>query len=584
MRPISRLVAAISPTQDVKPLKLNQVEELHAHLIRTHLHTDPYSITLVLKSYALSPFRAHKARVVFDQIRRPTLLNFNHLIRGLSQNDRPTEAIDLYSNLMYRRGICGDNLTFISLFKACARVKDVLHGQMFHVRALKLGFGSYLFVSNALIHLYSSLGDLGFALQVFNEMAERDLVSWNSLICGFSQCNMFNEVLGLFRAMSESNVKADAVTMVKVILACSHLSDWVFADYVVDYINVNHVEVDIYLGNTVLDIYGRRGLMDLAQQVFDNMQERNTVSWNAMITGFAKAGNLFAAKELFDQMPEKNAISWSSMITGYAQANQFSDAVNLFQDMMKTNVKPDELTLTSVLSACGHLGIRKFGQTVHDYINEHEIRVDMHLVNALIHMYCNCGAGEKALEIFHEMKEKDNVSWTSIITGLALNGFAGHALEIFSEMLRDGVHPTHGSSVGLLLACTHSGMVDQALEYFGSIEKPDMKHYGCVVELLSRVGELNRAYEFIRRMPVDPDVVIWKRFLSGCKLHRNLDLAEIALNHLLDNDASNSGNSVLASNTYAGLHRLDDDLRRWRNILMCNSLLVGIPLKHVEIV
>ncbi|KAH9679865.1 NAC domain-containing protein [Citrus sinensis] len=439
------------------------------------------------------------------------------MIQGLSQSDQPNEAIDMYNN-MYHQGFTGDNLTFIFVFKACARVKDVFHGQKVHAHILKLGFGSYLFVSNALIHLYASCGRLGLARKLFDIMTNRDLVSWNSLNCGYSQCKRFEEVLALFNSMQEVNVKADAVTMVKVILACSNLGRWDIADSMVKYIEENNIEFDVYLGNTLIDVYGRRGLVDLAQEAFNQMLDKNIVSWNALIIGYAKVGRLIEAQKLFDEMPRRDVISWTSLITGYSRGNQFVEAVKLFREMMLAKVKPDEITLATVLSACAHIGSLDMGEAIHDYIKRH---------------------------------------------GLAVNGFADYALELFMQMLREGVRPTHGSFVGILLACTHAGLIDEGLQYFESMEKvygltPEMKHYGCVVDLLSRSGNVEKAYEFMKAMPIAPDVVVWRILLSACKLHGNLVLAEIATGKLLELDPSNSGNYILLSNTYACSDKWDD--------------------------
>ncbi|KAG6721109.1 hypothetical protein I3842_03G096500 [Carya illinoinensis] len=546
-------------------ISLNPIKELHAHLIRARLYTDPSSISEVIKFYTLSQPTLPKAHFVFDQIERPTLTIWNHMIRGLSLSDQPSEAICFYHR-MYQQGQAGNHLTLIFVCKACARVPDIVQGQKVHVHAWKLGFESHVFVSNALIHMYAACGELGFARRAFDKMGERDLVSWNSLICGYSQCNNFKEVLDLFKAMLAANVKADSVTMVKIILACSFLGEWETADSMVKYIEDNQVAVDVYLGTTMIDMYGRRGLADLARGVFDRMHERSIVSWNAMITGYAKAGNVVAAQKVFDEMPKKDVISWTSMITGYSQANQFAEAVRLFKEMMAAEVKPDEITVASVLSACAHLGSLDVGKAVHDYIRKHGIKADVYVGNSLIDMYCKCGVVEKALEVFREMKTKDSVSWTSVISGLAVNGFADSALELFSQMLRECVRPTHGAFVGILLACAHAGLVDKGLYYFQSMEKvhgliPEMKHYGCVVDLLSRSGNLDRAYVFIKRMPLVPDVVVWRIFLSACKLHGNVVLAEIAKNKLLELDPYNGGNYVLSSHTYAGSDRWDDAIK-----------------------
>ncbi|KAE8729932.1 GroES-like zinc-binding alcohol dehydrogenase family protein isoform 1 [Hibiscus syriacus] len=203
------------------------------------------------------------------------------------------------------------------------------------------------------------------------------------------------------------------------------------------------------------------------------------------------------------------------------------DALKLFQDMMVAKVVPDEVTVATVLSACANLGALDVGQAVHDYICKHRVQADVYVGNSLIHMYCKCGAVERAL-----------------------------------DMVNEGVRSTYGCFVGVLFACAHAGWVDKGLEYFESMEKvhgltPEMKHYGCVLDLLSRSGYLERAYEFIKRMPVKPDFVVWRILLSSSKLHGNVVLAEIATNKILELDPSNSGNYVLLSNTYASSDRWD---------------------------
>ncbi|XP_015878009.3 pentatricopeptide repeat-containing protein At2g29760, chloroplastic [Ziziphus jujuba] len=576
-RPTVRLFSTSTAIQEServtkRSVSIDSIKKLHAHLIRNDLHKEPSSISEVVRSYALSPPYLDKARLVFYQIKRPTFLVWNHMIRGLSQSDQPSEAIRMYIR-MYHQGLSGNNLTFIFVFKACGRVPDIVRGQMVHVHALKLGFQSYLFVSNALIHMYASCRDLDLAQKVFDRMEDRDIVSWNSLMCGFAQHSSFNDVLRVFEAMQSANVKADSVTMVKVILACTYLGEFGIADAVVKYIEEHHVGIDVYLGNTMIDMYGRRGLVNLARQVFDRMPERNIVSWNAMVMGYAKVGNLVGARKLFDEMPKKDVVSWTSMITGYSQAKQYTEAVGLFQDMMAAKVIPDEITVASVLSACAHLGSLDVGEAVRDFVSNHGVKVDIYIGNALIYMYCKCGVVEKGLEVFHEMEIKDPVSWTSIISGLAVNGFADSAVELFSQMLRKGIRPTHGTFVGILLACTHAGLVDKGLEYFESMEKvhgltPEMKHYGCVVDLLSRSGSLEKAYEFINKMPIIPDVVLWRILLGACKLYGNATLSEIITNKLLELDPHNSGNYVLSSHTYAGIDR-------WNDVVKMRTLMDG---------
>lgn len=568
-RPISRLfTTSIGPAESERVYHSRaavSIKELHALLLRTEQHTDSYAVSGVIRSYALSPDSLREAHLAFGQIKDPTLPVWNYMIQGLSQSDRPVDALLMFEK-MRKQGLHGNNLTFIFILKTCGRISDIFNGKVVHGCTIKLGYESYLYVSNALISMYASCCELDEAKKFFDGMSNKDLVSWNSLICGYSQCNRFDDVLRLFDAMQAANVEADRVTMVKVVLACSYVGGSEIMESVVKYIEANCIEIDVYLGNTLIDMYGKRGLVGLARKTFDTMVERNVVSWNTMIMGYAKAGDLSAARELFDAMPKRDVISWTSMITGYSQANKFSDAIKLFQEMMAAEVRPDKITVARVLSAAAHIGTLDVGEAVHDYIHEHGVEMDIYVGNSLIDMYCKCGSVEKASEVFHDMKERDSVSWTSIISGLAVNGFCFRALQLFSKMLRENVKPTHGTFIAVLLACTHAGLVDEGVGYFESMEKdyglvPETKHYGCIVDLLSRSGNLERAFEFMKRMPRAPDVVMWRMLLSACKLHKNVSLAEIAANKLIELDPANSGNYVLSSITYATAERWEDAMK-----------------------
>ncbi|XP_017697991.3 pentatricopeptide repeat-containing protein At2g22410, mitochondrial-like [Phoenix dactylifera] len=544
---------------------MEAIKKLHAHLIVTGLYRCSSAMPKVLTSYALSSTNLTHARLVFEQIEDPNIYTWNTMIRGLAQSDTPKDAIFFY-NRMRERGQAQDNLTFPFVLKACARVLATREGKRIHSNGLKLGLVSDVFISNALIHLYASCGDLSCARLLFDEMPVRDLVSWNSLICGYSQNNQLREVLRLFEAMQKEGVTGDKVTMVKVVSACTHMGEWELAESMVKYIEENCVEVDIYLGNTLIDYYGRRGLVESARRVFSEMKERNIVTLNTMITTYAKSGDLVSARRIFDSMPGRDLISWSSMITGYSQANHFSEALVLFRQMQKAKVKPDEIVVVSVLSACAHLGALGLGKWIHNYIRRNNIKADIYVGNSLIDMYSKCGCVMEAFKVFGGMNEKDTLSWNSIILGLANNGYVESALEVFSDMLKEGFQPNDVTFLGVLIACAHSGLVDKGLEYFESMKEihgvvPQMKHYGCVVDLLSRSGELEKAHRFITYMPMRPDPIIWRTLLGACKVYGDVTLAEIATKKLLESDPSNSGNYVLLSNAYASANRWYDAMK-----------------------
>jgi pentatricopeptide repeat protein len=523
----------------------------------------------ILRFYAvLQPdlFFDHK---VYGQIEAPTTYLCNIILRGLTQSNAPEDAIAFYKKAR-GEGMVPDNLTFPLVVKACARINALKEGKQMHNHVLKYGLLSDIFVSNSLIHLYAACGDLCCARSVFDEMLVVDVVSWNSLICGYSQYNRPKEVLTLFKLMHDGGVKANKITMVKVVSACTRLADWSMADCLVRYIEDYCIEVDVYLGNTLIDYYGRRGQLQSAEKVFFNMKDRNAVTLNTMITAYSKGGNLVSARKLFEEIPNKDLIAWSSMISGYSQASQFSDALELFRQMQRTQVKPDAIVITSVLSACGQLGALDLGRWIHEYVRRNKIEADTIMHNSLIDMYAKCGSTKEALQVFKEMKEKDTLSWNSIILGLANNGGEEDALNVFRAMLAEGFRPTGVTFLGVLIACANAELVGEGLDYFDSMKsvhnmEPEMRHYGCIVDLLGRAGQLEKALRFIAEMPMVPDPVVYRILLGACKTHGDLATAEVVTKTLNELDAGNSGNYTLLSNTYASADRWSDamEVRQW---------------------
>ncbi|KAM0848092.1 hypothetical protein ACQ4PT_054598 [Festuca glaucescens] len=518
---------------------IKAMKKLHGHLIVSGLYSCQYAMSKILRFYAVLQPDLVSAHKVYGQIEAPTTYLFNIILRGLTQSNAPEDAIAFYKKAR-GEGMVPDNLTFPFVVKACGRINALKEGKQMHNHVLKYGLLSDIFISNSLIHLYAACGDLYCARSVFDEMLVVDVVSWNSLICGYSQYNRLKEVLTLFKLMHDGGVKADKITMVKVVSACTRLADWSMADCLVRYIEDYCIEVDVYLGNTLIDYYGRRGQLQSAEKVFFNMKDRNAVTLNTMITAYSKGGNLVSARKLFEEIPNKDLIAWSSMISGYSQASQFSDALELFRQMQRAQVKPDAIVIASVVSACGHLGALDLGST------------------------------KEALQVFKEMKEKDTLSWNSIILGLANNGGEEDALNVFRAMLAEGFRPNGVTFLGVLIACANAELVEEGLDYFDSMKsvhnmEPRMRHYGCVVDLLGRAGQLEKALRFIAEMPVVPDPVVYRILLGACKTHGDLATAEVVTKKLNELDAGNSGNYTLLSNTYASADRWSDAMgvRQW---------------------
>lgn len=285
--------------------------------------------------------------------------------------------------------------------------------------------------------------------------------------------------------------------------------------------------------------------------------------WNAMLAAYAKLGDLHNARHLFERMPHRNLISWTTLITAYAQTNLPHHAISIFRRMQLQDVQPDEVALSVTLSACARLGALELGEWIHNYIHKHGLHPTLPLNNALIDMYAKSGNIKKALQVFHNMKLKSIVTWTTMIAGLALHGLAKEALQMFSRMERAGVQPNHITFIAILSACNHAGLLQMGLWCFNIMIsrfgiQPKIQHYGCIIDLLARAGYLQEAQLLLRQMPFEPNAAIWGSLLAASNTHGDAMLGELALQHLIKLEPNNSGNYALLTNIYASLGRWNE--------------------------
>ncbi|KAE8675143.1 Pentatricopeptide repeat-containing protein [Hibiscus syriacus] len=219
-------------------------------------------------------------------------------------------------------------------------------------------------------------------------------------------------------------------------------------------------------------------------------------------------------------------------------------------------VRPNYVTLVSVLPAISRIGALELGKWVHLYAERNEIVIDDALGSALVDMYAKCGSIEKAIQVFNKINKPNTITWSAIIGGLAIHGRAKEALDYFSRMKCEGVTPSDVVYIGILSACSHAGLVEEGRLFFNHIVngvdfEPRLEHYGCMVDLLGRSGLLKEAEEFISNMPIKPDDVIWKALLGACKMHGNIEMGDRAAQILMNIAPRDSGAYVSLSNIYA---------------------------------
>lgn len=289
-------------------------------------------------------------------------------------------------------------------------------------------------------------------------------------------------------------------------------------------------------------------------------QEGDVVMWNVMVDGYMKLGDFGAARKLFDKMPNRSVVSWNGLIAGYAQRGWFREAIEVFREMqvMDVSVKPNYVTLVSVLPAISHLGALELGKWVHLYADKNGVKIDDVLGSALIDMYSKCGSVGKALQVFERLPKKSTITWNAVINGLAVHGRVDEAIHYFSKMQDMGIKPSDVTYIGVLTACSHGGQVNKGKAIFDHMIrvsgfKPRIEHYGCMVDLLGRNGLLHDAKKIILEMPIKADDVIWKALLGACKMHGNIEMGRQVAERLMEMAPSDSGSYVALSNMYASL-------------------------------
>ncbi|PIA43951.1 hypothetical protein AQUCO_01800185v1 [Aquilegia coerulea] len=460
------------------------------------------------------------------------LRSWNKIIKQQVLGGNSEQALLTYKTML-QNGYNGDNYTFPVLLKAAGRLSYVDIGYVLHGQTIKTGYWIHDFVQTALLNLYSGVGHLEGACKVFKGMTKKDLIAWNSMLEAYASAGQMDDAEDLFNSMSIKD----------------------------------HISFNIMISG-----FGNFGSVVSARHFFDKMTDPDVISWNSLICAYATAGEMRTACELFQNMPQRNVASWNTILCGYLQIGLYSDVIDLFTEVCNGELEPNRITLTTVLSACVRIGALDIGVGIHKYAMDIGLNLDPYVIASLIDMYAKCGRIERALEMFYKFNSKDKYCWNVIISGLALHGNGRAALDLFKAMQTRGLNPDDITFIGLLSACSHAGLVEEGCQLFESMENmfgvsPKSEHYGCMVDLLSRAGFLNRAFRLIETMPYEPGVTAWGALLSACIIHQEFEIGEIVAKHLTVRvDCLGDGEYIMLANLYALCGRWDE-ADRWRAMM-----------------
>ncbi|KAE8076850.1 hypothetical protein FH972_015474 [Carpinus fangiana] len=551
-------------------LHIKQIKQVHALIVINYptLTTDFFKSLLRLSIVVY-------ARNVFDKIPHPNQVLYNSLISTYSKLSLNKNALEAFV-LMHGSGTRVVGSTVAPVMKSCTSLLAVELAKEIHSLVIKCGFSSDVFVQtplmdfyaktcniesakkvfdgifmkdpicyNCLISGYSKSGDVIAARQLFDEMCERTVVSWNSMISCYANNGYYHEGLSIFERMRAEGCSPNEISVTTVLSICAKLRDLEMGLRVKKFVDENNFHLNMIVSTALLEMY-------------------------------VKCGAIEDARHEFDCMDRRDVVTWSAMIAGYAQNGKPTEALELFERMKNEPIEPNDVALVSVLSACSQLGSVGAGERIGNYVESRGFIFNVYVASALLDMYSKCGNISKARQIFNKMPHKDIVSWNSLIAGLAANGFAEDAINLYEKMEEIRVIPDDITFVGVLTACTHAGLIELGLGFFRSMKldydiTPTIEHYACIVDLFCRSGRLKEAYEFVCRMEMEPNVVIWGTLLSASRIHSNAELAELSIKKLLELEPENSGNYVLLSNIYASANRWQESLRV-RNLMKINRV------------
>ncbi|XVE82737.1 hypothetical protein DITRI_Ditri16bG0030100 [Diplodiscus trichospermus] len=412
--------------------------------------------------------------------------------------------------------------------------------------------------------MYAKCGSLSDAQNLFDEMSEKDLCSWNTLISGYAKMGMLKEAKKLFDEMPErDNFSWTAMIsgyvrfdLPKQALELYRMKEMSLPMKLNKFTVSSALAASAAMGCLIVgkEIHGRitRARLDL-----------DDVVWSALMDMYGKCGSIDEARSVFDKMVNRDVVAWTAMIDRYFKDGRREEGFDLFRLLMKSGIRPNEFTFAGVLNACADDAAVEIGKQVHGYMTRIDFNPLSFAGSALVHMYSKCGNVESAKRVFSGMPKPDLVSWTSLITGYAQNGRPDEALEYFELLLKSSTEPDHITFVGVLSACTHAGLVDKGLEYFHSIEDihgltHTADHHACIIDLLARAGRFQEAENIINKMPMKPDKFLWASLLGGCRIHGSLELAERAAEALFEIEPENPATYVTMANIYATAGRWDE--------------------------
>ena len=509
---------------------LNKVCRFHAEILRRKLLEKDLFIGSTLISIYVKCGALATAQEVLDQIPQPDVVSWTALMVGYARNGQYEETLRCFKQ-MQNEGICPDAFTFVCMLKACASIKAHNEGQKAHagITGEKGLIERNIIIGTTLVDMYAKCGFIGKAREVFDDIQIRNVVLWNALITGYVQNEHSEEALTCFGLMQQEGFSPDKFTFTCVLKACGRLGAFDKGEEVhIQIVRQRLLQKDVLLGTALLDMYCKLGVFEKIEYVFDSL-------------------------------PIQDIVSWTVLISGYAQHGHVEKALSYFERLQHIGITPNEVTIVCILRACGSIGAFVKGKLIHTGIimrKESFEEKDILIGTSLVDMYSICGSPVDAHRVFENLQVRDTVAWTTLINAYSQLGKYDMVVNLVNEMQEEGIKPSPITFMAILNVCSHSGLVDKGQMYFEIMSTkygitPMLEHYVCMIDLLSRVGCIDKAIVLIKYMPVIDNLAMLITILNGCRRSGNVEVGRMAFGDASQMDGKDGGVYVCMSNIYA---------------------------------
>ncbi|MCO5558066.1 hypothetical protein L7F22_011642 [Adiantum nelumboides] len=500
----------------------------HSYIIEMAFESNAFLSSILIDMYSQCG-NLDDSFYVFSRSMKEDMIIWSALITAFVRHGHDHESLSLYK-YMQQSVLQINAVTHVCILKACSNLGAREQGKMIHVHMMENGLVSDTNVANALIDMLVKCDCLKDARVVFDELLKRDVVTWNTLIAGYAE-HCSDEAFKLFHCMQEQDEDPDTVTIISVLKACARLCNLAEGKSIHDYLRQTGFPCNVPVINALIDMYN-------------------------------KCGSLTEARKLFNEMPRRDAVTWSAMIAGFVQRWRGEEAFIYFQQMLQEGISPNEGALVGVLSACAIETALLAGKLVHAFAVDLDFHSRLAVGNSLIDMYSNSGSYNDACGVFEKMQTRNETTWTSMISCFGRYEKYELAFQYYADMLKEGLRPNDVTFICLLSACSRIGRMVEGCDLFSSLAvhkiTPTSQHINCVVDLMGRTNQIQKAEELLVSMPFHLNAIGWSCLLGHCKTHSNVDIGRRCFDKVVTLDPEDMSAYSLMISIYADAGLYDD--------------------------